>query len=239
MSEDSRTIITQRNTPCYESDKVGPDPHFWSYFHANWYQSVYESKRTPIVPMQWTDWYFLEKHKKDCPAFRDVIEMCEYHGLKKIMAFQYDWNEEVILKFHSTFFFHKNSTNITWMTNGMKYSISICRFASIFGLGAFAKHSLNLHDGNVLGLNTMASMYETSNFQAPTITNFMSEMIVLHRVIRKTLERVIPLECLNLREICSKPSPRRPSSMLSISLFKRCGALLSQTLALVLMLHTL
>jgi hypothetical protein len=77
MSEDSRTIITQRNTPCYECDKVGSDPRFWSYFHADWYRSVHESKRTPVVPMQWTDWAFLEKHKKHYPTFRDVIEMCE------------------------------------------------------------------------------------------------------------------------------------------------------------------
>jgi hypothetical protein len=30
-------------------------------------------------------------------------------------------------------------------------------------------------------------MYEIPNFNAPTITNFKSEMIVLHRVIRKIL----------------------------------------------------
>jgi hypothetical protein len=125
MREDSQTIINQRNILCYESTKEGPDPRFWSYFHADCYRSVYESKQTPMVPMQWTDWAFLEKHKKDCQAFKDVITMCEYHGLKKIMAFQYDWNEEVILQFYSTFFFHKNSTNITWITVGTKYSISL------------------------------------------------------------------------------------------------------------------
>jgi hypothetical protein len=52
------------------------------------------------------------------------------------------------------------------------------------GLGDSAKNPLNLHDGNVLGLSQMASMYD---FNAPTITNFKPEMIVLHRVIRKTL----------------------------------------------------
>jgi hypothetical protein len=83
----SQPSSPKRNTPCYESDKVGSDPRFWSYFHADWYRSVYESKRTPAVPMQWTNLAFLEKHKKDCPAFRDVIEMCEYHGLNNIMAF--------------------------------------------------------------------------------------------------------------------------------------------------------
>jgi hypothetical protein len=73
------------------------------------------------------------------------------------------------------------------MTNGTKYSISIHRFASILGLVASTKHPLSIHDGNVLGLNEMAPMYETSNFQALTITNFKPKLIVLHRVIRKVL----------------------------------------------------
>jgi hypothetical protein len=102
------------------------------------------------------------------------------------MGFRYDWNEEVILRSYSSFFC-KNSSGITWMTNGTKYSISIGRFASIFGLGASAMNPLNLHDGNVLELSQMASMYEPSNFNAPTITNFRPEMVVLHQVIRKTL----------------------------------------------------
>jgi hypothetical protein len=139
-----------------------------------------------VVPIQWIHWAFLEKHKKDCPAFKDVIDMCEYYGLKKIMNFWYDWNEEVVLQFYSTFFFHQNSSGITWMSDGTKYSISVGRFASILGLGASTKNPLNLHDGYVLGLSQMASMYETPDFNTPTITNFKPEMIVLHRVIRKT-----------------------------------------------------
>jgi hypothetical protein len=177
-------IINQHNIPCYESAKESPDPHFCSYLHADWYRSAYESKQTPVVPMQWMDWAFIDKHKKDYQAFKDMIEMCKYHGLEKIMGFRYDWNEEVILQFYS---FLKNNTGITWITNGMKYSISIGWFSSILELGASAKHPLNLHDGNVLGVNQMASMYQTSNFNAPTITNFKPEMIVLHRDIRKTL----------------------------------------------------
>jgi hypothetical protein len=136
--------------------------------------------------MQWAYWAFMENNK-DCQAFKDVIEMCEYHDLKKIIAFQYNRNDEVILQFYSIFFFHKNNTDITWMTNGTKYSVSISLFASILGHGTSTKHPLNLHDGNVLGLNEMASMYETSNFHALTITNFKLDLIVLHRVIRKTL----------------------------------------------------
>jgi hypothetical protein len=60
MREDSWMIINQHDIPCYESTKGSPDPRFWSYFHADWYWSVYESKQTPVVPMQWMDWAFLE-----------------------------------------------------------------------------------------------------------------------------------------------------------------------------------
>jgi hypothetical protein len=41
MREDSRTIINQRNISCYDSAKEGPDPRFWSFFHTDWYWSVY------------------------------------------------------------------------------------------------------------------------------------------------------------------------------------------------------
>jgi hypothetical protein len=99
MREDSRTIINHRHILCYESAKECPDPRFWSYFHADWYRLVYGSKQTHVVPMQWTGWAFLEKNKKDCLAFKDVIDKCKYHGLEKIMAFRYDWNEEVASSF--------------------------------------------------------------------------------------------------------------------------------------------
>jgi hypothetical protein len=39
----------------------------------------------------------------------------------------------------------------------------------------------------VLELNEMSSMYETTDFRALSITNFKPELIVLHRVVRKTL----------------------------------------------------
>jgi hypothetical protein len=89
MKENSKTIITHWNTPCYDSHKVRPDPRFWSYFHADWYQSIYKGKHTPVVPMQWKNWAFMEKNK-DCKAFKYVIDMCDYHGLKQIMDFQYN-----------------------------------------------------------------------------------------------------------------------------------------------------
>jgi hypothetical protein len=66
-------------------------------FHADWYRSVYQSKKKHVVNMQWTDWDFIENEKHNCPAFDKVIAACEHHGIKNVMELQYDWNDEVIL----------------------------------------------------------------------------------------------------------------------------------------------
>jgi hypothetical protein len=87
LREDSQVIINQRNILCYESVKESSYPCFLSLFHADWYRLVYVRKQILVVPMQWTVWAFLKKHKKDCLDFKYVIDMCEYHGLKKIMDF--------------------------------------------------------------------------------------------------------------------------------------------------------
>jgi hypothetical protein len=86
----------------------------------------------------------------------------------------------------------------------------------------------------------MASMYETSDLNAPTITNFKPEMIVLHRVIRKTLapregdsSRVPQFERNLLKAITEKTKFN-----VFASLFKRCGTLLSPITTHMLMLHT-
>jgi hypothetical protein len=50
---------------------------------------------------------------------------------------------------------------------------------------AFA-HGL-LVSGAFLGLSQLTSMYEYPDFNAPTITNFKPEMVVVHRVVKKTL----------------------------------------------------
>jgi hypothetical protein len=73
------------------------DACFWSFFQADWYRSVYESKKKPIVSMQWTNWAFIKTEKNTFLSFAEVIATCECHEIKDIMQLKYDCNDEVIL----------------------------------------------------------------------------------------------------------------------------------------------
>jgi hypothetical protein len=42
------TLIVNREALVYTSRRMCTDQHFWSFFHANWYQLVYISKRKPV-----------------------------------------------------------------------------------------------------------------------------------------------------------------------------------------------
>jgi hypothetical protein len=71
-------------------EKEAYDPQFWTSFHADWYRSMYQSKKKHVVNMQWTDWDFIQKVKSNCLAFAEVIAACEHHGIKDVMELKYD-----------------------------------------------------------------------------------------------------------------------------------------------------
>jgi hypothetical protein len=127
-------ITTHREIACYDVEKEVYDPHFWTFFHADWYRSVYQSKKKPVVNMQWTDWDFIEMEKTNCSAFPEVIAACEHYGIKDVMELKSDWNDEVILQFYSTMYLDEKSNKLFWMTEVEIYSISLVRFATILGL---------------------------------------------------------------------------------------------------------
>jgi hypothetical protein len=128
------TITMQREITCYELEKEAYDHHFWTFFHVDWYRSMYQSKKKHVVNMQWTDWDFIEKEKNNFPGFTKVIVACEHHGIKDVMELKYDWNDEVILLFYSTLYLDKKSSKIFCMTEDEIYSVSLVRFVGILGL---------------------------------------------------------------------------------------------------------
>jgi hypothetical protein len=81
----------EREIACYDVEKEAYDPQFWTFFLANWFRSVYQSKKMPTVNMQWTDWDFIQKEEQ-LPAFAEVIATCEHHVIKDVMELKYDWN---------------------------------------------------------------------------------------------------------------------------------------------------
>ena len=53
------------------------------------------------------------------------------------MAFQYDWNIEVIAQFYTTCYFETRDDMrwVHWMTEGKWYKINYVDFAAMFGFG--------------------------------------------------------------------------------------------------------
>jgi hypothetical protein len=122
--------------------------------------------------MQWTDWDFIQKEKKNCPAFTEVIVACEHHGIKDVMELKYDWNDEVILQFYSTLYLDEKSSKIFWTTEDEIYSISLVTFAAILSLQDDTHYPKKLHDNHVMELNWMHFMYEKDEYKLSKVEGF-------------------------------------------------------------------
>jgi hypothetical protein len=132
--QDHNIITMQREIACYDVEKEGYNPRFWTFFHVDWYHSVYQSKKKHVVNMHWIDWDFIHKEKNNSAAFAEVIAACEHHGIKDVMELKCDWNDEVILQFYSTLHLDNKSSKLFWMTKDEIYSVSLVRSAAILGL---------------------------------------------------------------------------------------------------------
>jgi hypothetical protein len=113
---------------------------------------------------------------------------CEHHKIYEIMAFNYPWNNEIIMQFYSTLYLPRRSDMIEWMMNGLRYRSIIKVFAQLLNLQAHLQHRCNLHDENPLVASQMGYMYlpgEVAN--ATTITSISPDVITLHRMLRVTL----------------------------------------------------
>jgi hypothetical protein len=183
---DHNTIIAQREITCYDVEKEAYNPRFWTFFHAYWYRSMYQSKKKSVVNMQWIVWDFIQKEKNNCPAFAEVIAACEPHGIKDVMELKYDWNDEVILQFYSTLYLDEKSNKLFWMIDDEIYSVRLVRFIVILGLQDHTRYPKKLHDDRVMELNQMCFMYEKDEYKLPKVEDF-KPFFMMHRLLRKTL----------------------------------------------------
>jgi hypothetical protein len=51
MKQDQSTITKKREFTCYDEEKEASNDHFLSFFHADWYHSMFQSKKRPIANM--------------------------------------------------------------------------------------------------------------------------------------------------------------------------------------------
>jgi hypothetical protein len=236
--QEHNTITTQREITCYDVEKEAYDPRFWTFFHADWYCSVYQSKKKYVVNMQLTDCDFMQKEKNNCLALAEVMAAHEHHGIEDVMELKYDWNDEVILQFYSTLYLDKKSNKLFWMIEDEIYSVSFVRFAAILGLQDHKRYPKKLHDDRVMELNWMCFMYEKDEYKLSKVEGFKPFLCCISFCERLCLQgKVIHLGSPGMKETSYMQSVKKKDSMCSTSFFRKFGMWLSLTIGHVPMHH--
>jgi hypothetical protein len=98
------------------------------------------------------------RNKKDM-HFNMILEACDLHGITDLLQFRHNWNQEIILKFHSTLFYDKKEMIFMWMTNDRRFHVKLAQFAQIFGFSSQLDIPKKLHSGRVMMPKEMTPMY--------------------------------------------------------------------------------
>ena len=93
---------------------------------------------------------------------------CVEMDLADIVAFQCDWNEEVVAQFYATLWVDTINHVMHWTLEGKRYAVSIVAFARLFGFnigdenGSYVKDEskIDLHVGSELEDTKMHFMYD-------------------------------------------------------------------------------
>ncbi len=135
-AKQSITVTKQRaSNPFIYTKDESLDTRFWNQFHMEFYTSVCLHPKNPhIAPMHAIDWDHMAS--MEMTVCDSVIEACEAFGLREIMAFQYNWNIEVIAQFHASFYFSASASTIHWTTGGIHFAVDYVTFSRLLGLGS-------------------------------------------------------------------------------------------------------
>jgi hypothetical protein len=117
-----RTLTDNREAPVYVGRWMCTNQRFWSFFHTDWYRSVYLPKRKSVVETKWVNWEWMSRRRNK--YFNDIKEACDTLELTKMMCFKYDWNKEVICQFYSMLYFDADGQKLIWMTDRKKYEVT-------------------------------------------------------------------------------------------------------------------
>ena len=80
-----------------EQEREASDYRFKTQFQQDYYETVIIIKNRIVSEAVWVDWYHLESMNN--PTYDQMIAACERANIKKLMAFKFDWNIEVVAQF--------------------------------------------------------------------------------------------------------------------------------------------
>jgi hypothetical protein len=82
--EDPMNVMHLCNKLSYNSSKKrGTDERFWTFFHQDWYRTVFYPKSSPMVKRQYVDIEYM-RNKKDM-HFNRLLEACDLHEITELL----------------------------------------------------------------------------------------------------------------------------------------------------------
>jgi hypothetical protein len=152
-SKNALAAREQREDDVYRYLKgEGLEASFWCDFHRDFYQTVIRNPKlvakimVPIVKMRYIDWKYYEDLNNT--VFNSVIEKCKEVGLYDFMGFHYNWNKEILARFHRSDYYNPYDNTITWTTQGNKCTIDYMTFFRILELGSKDEDRTPIHNEN-------------------------------------------------------------------------------------------
>jgi hypothetical protein len=93
--------------------------------------------------------------------FDEVVGACRGKHLRDVMAFQKNWNNEIIAQFYTTLYVEErgDTRKFQWMTKERWYEITFEQFARLFEFGRNDVNCIKIHFASCLDGSKMRFMY--------------------------------------------------------------------------------
>jgi hypothetical protein len=171
----------RKENPRLVEKEPGVDYRFHTAFQWDFYESVIITKTKPMAISQWIDWTYMEG--KNDAIFNEVVGASRAKHLRYVMAFQKNWNNEIIGQFFATLYVEErgDTRKFHWMTEGKRYEI-------IFGFGWNDANCIKIHFASCLNASRMRFMYPGNKRGiVGTTLDLLPFYAYLNRLFRRTV----------------------------------------------------
>ena len=134
------------------------DIRFYTWFQADWYETLIMTKTNPVTDMNSISWDYLEE--LDMPVVHQSVSACSRMKLQTIMNFNCDWNEEVVAQFYTTLYVDREAKKFHWSLQGKPFSVGYREFAELLEFEAADLDKPKIHGETVLEDGEMHYIYD-------------------------------------------------------------------------------
>jgi hypothetical protein len=183
-------LVRERRKENLRLDEKEPsiDYTFHTTFQQDIFESVIITMTKPVAISQRIDWTYMEgKHDR---FFDEVVGACRAKHLRDVMAFQKNWNNEIINQFFTTLYVVErgDTRKFQWMTEGRQYEITFEQFARLFGFGRNDANRHKIHFALHLDASKIRFMYPSNKRgSVGTTSDLLPFYAYLNRLFRRTM----------------------------------------------------